>query len=168
MHQITSARAEVNLRCVRNERCWTYYWPGSTDLAGPSSGGEGTSVACAGACSVERGVGRPSSRVGEETAGSALHQCQGYPPELSPFLHRRESSDGRRPLPRYKRQRKQRSFFWSTTHDKECNYAASRTRSSQVSTFQASSRSSSARSFHRRRLFRTAQPGRGIYNYSAK
>ena len=98
------------------------------------------------------GVGRPSSRVREETAGSALHQCQGYPPELSPFLHRRESSDGRRLLPRYKRQRKQRSFFWSTTHDKECNYAASRTRSSQVSTFQASSRSSSARSFHRRRL----------------
>ena len=72
MHQITSARAEVNLRCVRNER-------GTEE---PASGGEGTSVACAGACSVEVGVGLPSSRVGEETAGSALHQCQGYPPEL--------------------------------------------------------------------------------------
>ena len=47
-----------------------------TDLAGPSSGGEGTRVACAGACSVEVGVGRPSSRVGEET-GSALEDIPG-------------------------------------------------------------------------------------------
>ena len=38
-----------------------------TDLAGPSSRGEVTSVACAGACSVEVDVGRPSSRIGEET-----------------------------------------------------------------------------------------------------
>ena len=28
VHQITSARVEVNLRCVRNERCWTIDWPG--------------------------------------------------------------------------------------------------------------------------------------------
>ena len=61
----------------RNERCWTYYTGlEGTDLAGPSSGGEGTSVACAGACSVEVGVGRPSSRVGEET-GSALEDIPG-------------------------------------------------------------------------------------------
>ena len=42
-----------------------------TDMAGHRSGGEGTSVASAGAASVKMGVGRPSSRVGEET-GSAL------------------------------------------------------------------------------------------------
>ena len=48
----------------------------TTGLAGPSSRGEGTSVACGDACSVEVGVGRPSSRVGEET-GSALEDIPG-------------------------------------------------------------------------------------------
>ena len=44
-------------------------------MAGPSSGGKGTSVASDG--SVEMGVGRgPSSRVGEET-GSALDDIRG-------------------------------------------------------------------------------------------
>ena len=42
-----------------------------TDMAGHRSGGEGTSVASAGAASVKMGVSGPSFHVGEET-GSAL------------------------------------------------------------------------------------------------
>ena len=49
----------------------------STEVAWPISGGEGTSIASAGAGSVEMGVGcGPSSRVGEET-GSGLEDIRG-------------------------------------------------------------------------------------------
>ena len=50
-----------------------------TSAVGPTTGLEGTDLAgpsCAGTCSVEVGVGRPSSHVGEET-GSALEDIPG-------------------------------------------------------------------------------------------